>query len=303
MIDHDRLFKELLSTFFWEFIELFLPEVLKYVEQDYLTFLPEQVLTDVTSGEKRKIDLLAQVRFQETEAFFLIHVENQAYVQAEFNRRMLNYFGRLHQKYALPIYPIAIFSFDEPHRPEPDTYEVSFPDRKILEFNFVTIQLNRLSWRTFLQQPNPVAAALMAKMQIATADRPRVKLECLRMLATLQLDPARTQMISGFVDTYLRLNEEEARVFEQDLETLGLIEEERVMEIVTSWMEKGIEQGAKREAIALVLRLLRKHFGDIPLELEAKVEKFSTEQAEKLFDAALDFQSQDDLLKWLAENH
>ena len=34
----------------------------------------------------------------------------------------------------------------------------------------------------------------------------RVKLECLRLLATLRLDPARMQLISGFVDTYLRLS-------------------------------------------------------------------------------------------------
>ncbi|MFM6040521.1 MAG: flagellar assembly protein H, partial [Sphaerospermopsis kisseleviana] len=42
MIDHDRLFKELIQTFFWEFIELFLPEILEYVEKDTLTFLPEE---------------------------------------------------------------------------------------------------------------------------------------------------------------------------------------------------------------------------------------------------------------------
>jgi len=30
----------------------------------------------------------------------------------------------------------------------------------------------------------------MAKMNIAPKDRPRVKSECLRLLATLQLDPA-----------------------------------------------------------------------------------------------------------------
>lgn len=33
MIDHDRLFKELLTTFFVEFLELFLPEVVTYVER------------------------------------------------------------------------------------------------------------------------------------------------------------------------------------------------------------------------------------------------------------------------------
>ncbi len=31
-IAHDRLFKELISTFFIEFIELFFPEVLKYLD-------------------------------------------------------------------------------------------------------------------------------------------------------------------------------------------------------------------------------------------------------------------------------
>lgn len=37
MIDHDRLFKELISTFFVEFMELFFPEVLAYVERDSIT--------------------------------------------------------------------------------------------------------------------------------------------------------------------------------------------------------------------------------------------------------------------------
>jgi hypothetical protein len=42
--------------------ELFIPEVLQYVSKESLTFLPEEVFTDVTAGEKGKIDLLAQVR-------------------------------------------------------------------------------------------------------------------------------------------------------------------------------------------------------------------------------------------------
>ena len=39
MIDHDRLFKELLCTFFREFVEAFLPEVATYLEPDSLVFL------------------------------------------------------------------------------------------------------------------------------------------------------------------------------------------------------------------------------------------------------------------------
>jgi hypothetical protein len=43
--DHDRLFKELISTFFVEFI-------------------------DVTEGERYESDLVAQVKFREKESFF-----------------------------------------------------------------------------------------------------------------------------------------------------------------------------------------------------------------------------------------
>jgi hypothetical protein len=50
----------------------------------------------------------------------------------------------------------------------------------------------------------------MAKMKIAKKDRPKVKVECLRLLANLQLDPARNFLISGFVDVYLRLNQYES---------------------------------------------------------------------------------------------
>ncbi|ELR99208.1 hypothetical protein [Gloeocapsa sp. PCC 73106] len=72
MIDHDRLFKEFISTFFWEFIALFLPSVSEYVETDSLTFLPQEVFSDVTSGQKREIDLLAQVKFQGQDSCFLL---------------------------------------------------------------------------------------------------------------------------------------------------------------------------------------------------------------------------------------
>ncbi|MFP4135151.1 MAG: flagellar assembly protein H, partial [Halothece sp.] len=38
-LNHDRLFKELLSTFFLEFIELFFPQVIHYLEPNTLQLL------------------------------------------------------------------------------------------------------------------------------------------------------------------------------------------------------------------------------------------------------------------------
>ena len=144
MVDHDRLFKELLTTFFFEFSELFLPETAVYIARDSITFLDKEVFTDVTSGRKYEVDIVARARFRETDAFFILHAENQAKAQSDFNERMFIYLGRLFEEYRLPIYPIAVFSFDEPLRPEPDTFTMEFPDFTVLTFRFRSIQLNTL---------------------------------------------------------------------------------------------------------------------------------------------------------------
>jgi hypothetical protein len=214
---------------------------------------------------------------------------------------MFHYFARLDEKYALPVYPIALFSFDTPQRLEPNNYQVEFPDRKVLEFSYAAIQLNRLNWRDFLRQQNPVAAALMAKMRIEPQDRPQVKAECLRLLVTLRLNPARNQLISGFIDSYLRLNSSEEVVFTEELNRLGLIQEERFMEIVTSWMEQGIEQGIERE-ITFILRLLSRRLGTINPEIQEQIRSLPIELVEELGEALLDFEMDSDLLNWLAEN-
>ncbi|MFM5946939.1 MAG: Rpn family recombination-promoting nuclease/putative transposase, partial [Dolichospermum sp.] len=113
-IDHDRLFKELISTFFLEFIELFFPQVLEYVDSKSVLLLDKELFTDVTAGEKYETDLIAQVKFLGKPSYFLIHIEAESGAKPKFNQRMFRYFSRLHEKFDLPIYPIVIFSYSSP---------------------------------------------------------------------------------------------------------------------------------------------------------------------------------------------
>jgi hypothetical protein len=326
MIDHDRLFKELLTTFFVDFLKLFAPDVVAFLDVDSIEFLDKEIFTDVTAGERYEADVIVKARFRGRDTCFLIHVEHQASKQGDFARRMFVYFARLHEKYGLPIVPIALFSYDAPKTPEPSVYEVALPSGEtVVRFAYRTVQLNRLTWRDFLRHENPVAAALMAKMDIAVEDRPRVKLECLRLLATLKLDPARTRLISGFVDTYLRLSPIEETRFETQLAELVPPEKEGVMELTTSWMERGIEQGLQQglqqglmqgllrgreegreeglhqglehERISM-LRLLRRKIGTLSPEAETAVRGLTRERLDALVDALLDFSSPDDLTRW-----
>ncbi len=297
MTDHDRLFKELLSTFFIEFLELFIPDLARTIEPDSIRFLQQEYFADLTAGEEKVIDLLVEVRQAGEAMAVLVHLEAQASSEANFTQRMFFYFARLYQKYLQRVYPIVVFSFAEPYREEPHQHTVEFPALKVLEFNFVSIQLNRLHWRDFLQQPNPVAAALMSKMQIEPDDRPKVKAECLRVLATLRLDPARTRLLSSLVDTYLRLNQQEEQVFRAEVDKLEETMQEGVMAIITSWAE----QGAEREARSFVLRLLARKVGELPQLVRLQIDTLATTQLEALGEALLDFSNLSHLETWLAE--
>ncbi len=158
-----------------------------------------------------------------------------------------------------------------------------------------------------MQQQNPVASALMAKMNIAPEERRQVKLECLRLMATLRLDRAKMQLISGFVDTYLQLSTEEEALFRAEIATIEPSKQEVVMQIVTSWMREGIEQGllqgrqeGRQEGeLAIILRLLNRRISTINSTVEERIRQLSLTQLEDLAEVLLDFSTEVDLVAWL----
>jgi hypothetical protein len=185
-------------------------------------------------------------------------------------------------------------------------FVIDFPDKQVLKFDYEIVQLNRLDWRDFLQQKNPllkdtashIAAALMAKMKIDNSDRPTVKAQCLRLLVTLKLDPAKMQLISGFVDSYLRLNSNEEALFQSELGTMETREQEQIMQITTSWKEQGIVEGQS----STILRLLNRKLGNLPEAIADQIKSLKPIQLDSLTEDLLDFQSLDDLQNWLSNS-
>jgi hypothetical protein len=304
-VRHDRLFKELLGVFLGEFLELFAPELAREIEPGSLDLKPTELPRDLTEGTGYDVDVLAQARLRgagpEPGAYVLVHVETQDYSQRDFARRMFRYFSAIGLKHELPIYPIALFSFERPQRRQAARYDIRLPGLHVLGFRFRTVQLNRLDWRAFLKLPNPVAAALMARMRIPRAERVRVKAACVRALGALNLDRARLHLASGFVDVYLRLSEEEQKLFEAELQQLPEGEREKVMEIITSWMEEGLEKG-REEGRRLVLRQLTRRLGELPEVVADRVRSLSPADLEVLAESLLDFQTAGDLERWLEEH-
>jgi flagellar biosynthesis/type III secretory pathway protein FliH len=111
------------------------------------------------------------------------------------------------------------------------------------------------------------------------------------------------QLISGFIDTYLRLSREEELLLRAEIASMEPVEQEVVMQIVTSWMEEGIEQGkqlgkeeGKQEAmLSLIMRQLPKRIGAVNPLLQERIGQLSLTQLEDLAEALLDFSSVADL--------
>ena len=159
---------------------------------------------------------------------------------------------------------------------------------------------------------------------MAVSDRPRVKLECLRLLATLKLDPAKSQLIGGFIDTYLKLNAEEYTRYYRELEQLADPEKEETMKLMTSWHLEGIEEGrlkgreegivkgreeGVREGIErglargkedVLVRQLTHRLGELSGQAVDRIDQLSGAQLDQLSIELLDFSSASDLDNWLA---
>ncbi|MBL8149661.1 MAG: DUF4351 domain-containing protein, partial [Blastocatellia bacterium] len=291
-INHDAIFKELLKTFFIEFIEAFVPDVDKYLDKSSIEFLDKEAFTTTFNGSKYACDLLVKAKFKSEDVYFVIHVDNQNDSRKIFPSRMFWYFALFHREYELPVYPIAVLSFDSPKKEHKGVYTVNFPDREVLKFSYRVVQLNRFNWKDYLKTDNPLATAMMVKMNVAAQDRIKVKVECTRRILGLKregksskLDDDKTQMLLNFIQTYPKLTSEEEKEFRKELEGLEPSLKEGFMQITNSWVEQGISQG-RREGLAheqkVILKLLNKRFGSVPTEVEEGVKKLELDGLESL---------------------
>ncbi len=271
-----------------------------------IKFLQQEMFTDVTRGDKHLVDILVETRLKGEPGIVLVHVENQAQTQADFAERMFIYFSRLYQEHRCRILPIAVFSYPE-IREEADRFKLEFPFMNVLDFHFLKLELRKHNWRDYIRSNNPVAAALLSKMKYQEKERVQVKLEFLRMLVYMELDPARMTLLTGFFETYLRLNETEERKLEEEMGKMDKKEARKMIELTTSWEEKGRIEGRIEGRTAgkiegqseMLLKQLRKKFKGIPVDMENHIRSLPGDRLEQLAEAIFDLQSIDDVKAFL----
>ena len=107
---HDQLWKELLSTFFREFMECFFPAVAARLDFSAVEVLDKELFTDVPEGLLRRPDFIARVQTLDGQSeLVLIHIEVQKRRQKEFGARMSEYFMLLRLRFRLPVFPVVVY--------------------------------------------------------------------------------------------------------------------------------------------------------------------------------------------------
>jgi hypothetical protein len=319
MRDHDELFKELLTEFFFEFMDLFFPNIASQLDRTFVEQLDKEVSSVSGSGRKQRADLVRKVWNKTSKGFIVIHIEIQSTAQLKFQERMYRYYYAIEEKYRLPVLPIAILTFQNPKQEQASSFHGFCAGKRIVDFEFCLIQLNQYNWRSFIAKDTPAASALMACMLYDNQERPEVKLECLRQLVRCKLEKERELIIQKFIDAYLQLNNDEKAIFNRKLADTNALEDQKIMGYITSWQKEGMEigraeglaegltkglvegrsEGRTEASCKIVLKVLTRLHGTLPADLSDEIKSLSEEKLNRLSDDFFDLKTIQDLITWL----
>lgn len=218
----------------------------------------------------------------------ILHLEFQTTPKSKtpLDFRMLDYYTRLKRQYRCEIEQVVIFL-------QATTSEMVF-NSQYVDTN--TIHKYRVI-RMWEEEAAPLLAnpALLPLATLAKSDSAENLLtQVAAAVDTIESKTARdnisvcTQLLAG-----LRFDRNLLKqLFQEDI-----MEESWVYQDI---LQKGEQKGKRREALELILRLLKRRFGNIPARIEQQLPNLGLTQLEDLAEELLDFSQIDDLVKYMA---
>ncbi|XPM55120.2 MAG: Rpn family recombination-promoting nuclease/putative transposase [Leptolyngbya sp. IPPAS B-1204] len=264
----------------------------------WVTQQPDLVAQEILGSEfqwlSRDNDVLVKVSSPEHGEFLVLN-ELQLRYNANLPTRMRAYAALAEEKYNLPVYPVLVNILSPAASVViAQRYESSFlglearQDYRVINLWEVEAELvfeqsltALLPFVPILKQGGAVAVVQRALNQLRQ-DQQMVELESLLgFFASFVLDSAVVQQIMRWDMAILR-------------------ESPWYQEILQEGEKRGREAGRQEGRQSLILKLLTRRVGELPLEIVAQVQALDLEQLETLGEALLDFAALSDLENWLA---
>ncbi|WP_375511925.1 Rpn family recombination-promoting nuclease/putative transposase [uncultured Nostoc sp.] len=256
----------------------------------WVTQRPEVVAKEILGSEfqwiNRETDVLVKA-YSTTHGDFLVVNELQLHYTAHLPLRMRAYAALAQERYRLPTYPVLVNILPPPSTLTiVNSYEQEFLGLRAIQ-DYRVINLWEIDVEIVFQQPLPSLLPFVPILQgggeVSVVQR---ALQMLRADEQLnQLESLLAFFASFVLDTPLV-----QQIMEWDMAVLQ--ESPWYHEIE----QRGIQQGALRQLI----RVLEQRFGEIPHEVEVRLERESVEKLESLMDSAIAVSSLDEFVSILS---
>lgn len=282
---HDQLLKDLIRIFFADLVRIVHPDLAARLRLERVQFLDKQSFTDWPEGDRREMDLLAEVPLAADDRPLLVHVEIEARARRTMKDRLWRYYMQLRLRYGLPVVPILLNLKGGPAGVTFETLEEGLLDLEIARFRHCRFGLSGCLAEEYLARPEPLAWGLAALMRSRRWSRAEQKLECLRRIAGAPgLTGMQNFLLANCVETYVELAGEDAAAYARLRQAAG---NRRVRAMQMTWadrleaqgMEKGIERGlakGRSESVRalrrVVLRQLGQRFGRLPESVRRRIQ-------------------------------
>ena len=303
MPGHDQLFKDLLRSFFPEFVRLAVPDVAGELGLDQTRFLDKEAFADLPSGSRSEADLLSEVptRGRRTK-LLLIHVEIEGRFRAAMDRRMWRYYLSISLRYGLPVLPILVTLRGGPGGLIERSFSQRVGDREVCRFTYTVFGLEHSVAEKISPEAGALAPALAALMQSQAMSRAEQKIWCLEAVARSWVDDAGRFLLVNVIETYLQLDSEERAEYE------GLLQQERHREarsMEMTWADQmqevgrqaGFRDGLVEGARRVLVSILERRFGPLDRSAVEKIQALADPgDIERLSEEALTAPSATELL-------
>ena len=278
---------------------LFFPEEAAQLNLNNVYFLDKEMFTDIPEGDVRDADLVAEVETITGEPeLILIHIEVQGKRNADFSRRMWEYFSILSQRYGKDVFPVVIYLSGGSGGLVEEQYVKRVLGRERLRFTYSVVGLPDLSAEEWADREGAVSAALSTLMASPKGKQARRAIDSLKTVVQSPLSEMQKLILAEIVERlgHARLSSSEKEVY---AELRASEEAKEIDSMISMYEERGIEQGLRDGAIRRSVRQLAHKFGSGAGALNDLVPRLSAEDLEILAEALLDFTSVSEAKEWL----
>ncbi len=205
MSDRRPLLRELIQTFFADYLRLVEPDSAPRLWLDRITFPRSEKLIDCEDDGFRETGLVAEVLSQRNELVtVLVQIEPEALAPPEIARRLGHYLMDLELRYGQPVFLSVIYL--QGGRPGIHLESGVISEAcgiELVRLYYTSFGLGESRAEYFLDRPEPLAWVFAALMRPVKRTPEEHRRACLERIAAAALDEDRRLLLRRAAETFL----------------------------------------------------------------------------------------------------